>query len=101
VVSGHHAHLGGTAGRADFGEELDVGLVIVGPFVGKVIFVVDGFDGTDGLARTAVDTLIRVDVKHAIALVNAVDGTLVDTGAVFDIDTREGDDIGHEELLGG
>jgi hypothetical protein len=40
-----------------------------------------------------------MDVEHALALVDAVDGTLVDAGPVLEVDTRLGDDVGHQVLL--
>ena len=43
------ADLRGAAGRADLVEELDIGFVVVGPFLGEVVFVVDGLDGADRL----------------------------------------------------
>ncbi len=95
VVLVDHADLRRTAGRPEVVEELDVGLVVVGPLVGHVVFVVDRLDGADRLARTAVDALVGVDVEHPVALVDAVDGTFVDAGAVFDIDARKGDDVRH------
>ena len=95
MVTVDDADLGGTTGRSHLGEELDVGLVVVGPLVGNVVLVVDRLDGADGLARTAVDTLVGLDVEHAIALVDAVDGALVDAGAIFEIDAGLGDDVCH------
>ena len=44
----------------------------------KVGFVVDRLNGTDGLTGTAVDALVRVDVEHPVALVDAVDRALPD-----------------------
>ena len=46
-------------------------------------------------AGTAVDALLRVDVHAAIALVDAIDGALGDTGLVFDVHARTGDHISH------
>jgi len=84
-----------SAGRANLVEELHVGRVVLGPLLRYVIFVIDRLDRAYRLARTAVDTFVGVDVEHAVTLVNAVDGTFVDARSVFDIHTREGDDVGH------
>src|SRR5690606_11322891 len=46
-------------------------------------------------ARTAVDALVGMDVQHPIALVDAVDGALVDACAIFQIDAGLCDDVGH------
>ncbi len=93
------AGLGCASGRAEIVEELDVGLVEVFPLLGGVVFVEDRLDGTDRLTCTAVDALVGVDVEHPLALVNAVDGTFVDTRLVEQVDTRLGDDVGHDLLL--
>src|SRR5690606_13007838 len=95
VVPRDDADLRGAAGGSDLFEELDVGLVVVGPLLGQVIFVVDRLNGADRLAGTAVDALVGLDVEHAVALVDAVDGALVDAGAVLEVDAGLGDDVGH------
>src|SRR5215218_1705917 len=95
VVLRDHADLRGAAGRADVVEELDVRLVVVGPHLGEVVFVVDRLDRAHRFAGSAVDALVGVDVERAFTLVDAVDGAFVDAGAVFDVDARQGDDIGH------
>src|SRR5690606_39106979 len=41
-----------------------------------------------------------VDVERPLPLVDAVDGTLLDAGAVHDVDAGLGDDVGHDVLLG-
>src|SRR4051812_25863953 len=93
------ADLGGAPGRAEVVEELDVGLVVVLPLVGRVVLVEDRLNRADRLTRTAVDALVGVDVEHPRALVDAVDGALLDAGAVENIDARLGDDVGHAETL--
>ena len=65
VVLGDQAQLGGAAGRPEVVEELDVGLVVVGPLLGDVVLVVDGLDRADRLAGTAVDALVGVDVERS------------------------------------
>src|SRR5262249_55444864 len=89
------AGLGGAAGRAEVLEELDVGLVVALPLVGYVVLVEDRLDRADRLARTPVHALIRVDVQHALALVDAVHGAFLDARLVEQINARLGDDIGH------
>src|SRR5690606_38831312 len=99
VVPRDDADLRGAAGGSDLFEEFDVGLVVVGPLLGQVVFVVDRLDGADRLAGTAVDALVGVDVEHPVTLVDAVDGALVDTGAILQIDAGQGDDVGHSSIL--
>ena len=50
---------------------------------------------TLGLAGTAIDALIRLDVEHLLAFIDAVHGTDVDARLVFDVDARFGDDVRH------
>src|SRR5690606_17258234 len=59
-------------------EELVVGGDVVLPLLRHVVLVEDRLDRADRLARTAVDTLIRMDVQHAVALVDAVHRALLD-----------------------
>jgi hypothetical protein len=77
-------------------EELDIGLIVVRPLVGQIVFVVDGFNRADWLTSTAIDALIRLDVEHTIALIDAIDRTFVDTCAILEINTGLGDNIRHE-----
>jgi hypothetical protein len=95
VVARNFANLGSATRRANFVEELNVGLVVVGPLAWKVVFVVNGFYWANWLASATVDALIRVDVKHAVALVNAVDRALFDAGLVLHIYTRKCDYVSH------
>src|SRR4051794_20059780 len=93
-------HLGRATGRAEVVEELDVRLVVVLPLLRGVVLVEDRLDRAHRLAGAAVDALVGVDVEHPLALVDAVDGALVDTGPVLHVDARLGDDVGHRFLLG-
>src|SRR6185312_5480304 len=70
VILRDDAGLGRTPGGPEILEELDVRLVVVGP-------------------------LVWVDIEHPRALVDAVDGALVDAGAVLHVYARLGDDIRH------
>jgi hypothetical protein len=64
-------------------------------FRGYIVFVVNGLYRADWLTCTAVDTLVRLNVKHAITFIDAVHGTLFNAGPVLEIYTGKGDDIGH------
>ncbi|MPM27712.1 hypothetical protein SDC9_74225 [bioreactor metagenome] len=93
------AELGGAAGHPEAIEEVDVDVVVVLPLLGQVVLVEDGLDRADGLAGAAVHALLGVDVQHAVALVDAIDRTLVDAGTVLHVDTRLRNDVRHNELL--
>ena len=89
------AGLGGAARGAEVFEEVDVDLVIFLPLVRYVIFVVDRLDRADRLASAAVHALVGVDIKHALALVDAVNGAFLDTCSVKHINAGLRDDVGH------
>jgi hypothetical protein len=95
VVSRNGSYFGSTAWGTNLGEKVNVRLVVLAPLTRQVVFVVDRLYGTNWLASTAVNALIRVDVKHAVTLINAVDGTFVDAGFVLYIDARKGDYVSH------
>src|SRR5690606_2783042 len=98
VVLLDETHLRGAAGRAEVVEELDVGAVVVAPLRRHVVLVVDGLHGADGLARAAVDALVGVDVQRPLALVDAVDRTLLDARLVLDVHARLGDYVSHDRV---
>jgi hypothetical protein len=87
VISRNRSDFGRSTWGSDLGEKVNVGLVVLAPLTGKVVFVIDGLNGTNWLTCSAVHTLIRVDVKHAVTLVYTVDGTLINASFVFDVYT--------------
>ena len=99
MVAGNFAHLGRAARGTYFVEELNIRLVVVGPLARKVVLVVDRLDRADRLTGTAVHALVGVDVKHAVALVDAVNGALFDASFVFNIDAGKGDYVSHDSIL--
>jgi hypothetical protein len=95
VIAWNWADLGSASRGSNLGEKVNVGLVVLAPLTRKIVFVVDGLNGANRLTCTAVHTLIRVDVEHAVALVYTVDRALVYAGFVFDVHTRKGNYIRH------
>src|SRR5260370_2778167 len=95
VVPVDLADLGRPAGRSELIEELDVHLVEVLPLLRDIVLVVDGLYRANRLTRTTVDALVRVDVKLALALIDAVDRALFDARLVEQIHTGLRDDVGH------
>jgi hypothetical protein len=83
VVTGNWATFRRSAWTANFLEEINIGAVVIAPLFGKVVLVINRFDGADGFTSTTVDTLVGVDVQHAITLINAVDRAFVDACAVL------------------
>src|SRR4051812_43961653 len=105
-ISRHHSELGrparttqrSVAAGQPLGEEPRVVLEVDRPLWRQVVLVVDRLDWTDRFAGPAVDTLVRLDVERSGTLVDAVDRTLLDTGAVLHVDTRQRDHVGHGHL---
>jgi hypothetical protein len=88
VISRDWSNFGSPSWGSNLREKVNIGLVVLTPFTRKIVFVIDSLYWANWLTSTAVHTLIRVDVKHAVALVDAVNWALIDTCFVLDIDTR-------------
>jgi hypothetical protein len=99
MVLAGRADLAGTARRAKFIEEFSVVALESLPLTWDIVLVIDRLDRTYRLTRTTIDTLIGLDVEHPLALIYAIDRTLLDTGLVFDVDTWFCDDVCHEVLI--
>src|SRR3989338_3112196 len=76
-------------------EELLVQLGEVLPLVRDLVLGEDRLHRAHGLARAAVDALVRMDIEHGLALVDAVHGADLDAGLVLDVDARLGDHVRH------
>jgi hypothetical protein len=72
---------------ANLREKVNVGFVVLAPLARQVILVVDSLNRANRLAGPAVHALIRVDVKHAVALIDAVHRAFINAGFVFDVNT--------------
>ena len=95
MISRDWANFGSSPWRSNLREEVNVCLVVLTPLTRKIIFVIDSLYRANRLASTAVHTLIRVDVKHAVTLIDAVDWALIDTCLVFHIHTGKRDYVSH------
>lgn len=82
------AKFGGSARGSNFGEKLNIYGVIGLELIGKVILVKNGLNRANRLACTTINAFIGVDVKHPVALINAVDRALIDASLVLNVDTR-------------
>jgi adenine deaminase len=87
VVSSNGSYLCSSSGGANFVKEINVHLVVIAPLGRSVILVVDGFYWANWLTGTAINALVRVDVEHSIALVDAINRALINAGLVLHIDT--------------
>src|SRR5262245_11105600 len=79
-------------------EELLVQLDEVLPLIGRLVLSEDRLDRAHRLASAAVDALVRMDVEHRVAFVDAVHRTHLDAGLVLHVDARLGDDVRHQVL---
>jgi hypothetical protein len=95
VISSSWANLARSTRGTDFNKELGINLAKLFPLPRNIIFVVDSFYWANWLTGTAIHALIWLDVKHAIAFVNAIHGTFFDAGFIFYIDAWVCDHIGH------
>jgi hypothetical protein len=95
VIPSDGTDLGCSARRADFLEKVHVDGVVIAPLLWNIVLVIDGLYWADWLAGSAINTLIRVDVEHAVTLINAVNRALIDAGLVLNIDTRKGNYVSH------
>jgi hypothetical protein len=101
VVPRNWANFGRSAWGSNFRKEVNVSLVVLAPLARKIIFVVDRFYWANWLTGAAVHAFIRVNVKHAVALIYAVDRAFINARFVFDVHTRKGDYVSHSPSLAG
>ena len=60
-------------------KEFGVYRLVFIPLGRDIIFVIDGLNWADRLARATVDTFIRLDIEHTFALIDAINRTFFDT----------------------
>jgi hypothetical protein len=92
-------HVARASRRPDVFEELRVERLKDLALLRKFIVIVDRGVRAHSLAGTAVDALIRMDVEHPLALIDAVDRAFLDATAVLHINAVLCDHIGHRGLL--
>src|SRR4051794_25420193 len=85
----------GSTRRARTLEHFAIDLDVLLEVRGHVLFRKYRGDRTLRLAGTAVDALVRMDVELFRSLVNAIDWTYIDAGAVFRILAGFGYYVGH------
>ena len=89
------ANLACSSWRANLNEEAGIVLRVLLPWTWDVIFVINSFDRADRLASTTVNALIRLDIEHASAFVDAIYWALFNARLVLNIDTGFGNYVGH------
>src|SRR5690625_241750 len=95
MVFGDYSQFCCATRRSEVVEELDIGGVVLLPLIGNIVLVVDRFYWAHRFACATVNALIGVNVKRTLALVDAVNGTLLNTRAVFNVNTRLSNDVCH------
>src|SRR6202008_2911905 len=79
-------------------EELLVQLDEVLPLIGRLVLGEDRLHRAHRLTSPAVDALVRMDVEHRLAFIDAIHRTDLDTGLVLHVDARFSDDVRHQIL---
>jgi len=69
------------------------------PLLGDFVFHEDRIDRAFRLAQAAVDTLVRVDIKHIPRFMDAVYGADGNAGFIFHPNAGFGDHIRHSQFL--
>jgi hypothetical protein len=85
------------ARRPNLHEKFGVYLAELLPLRRNIIFIVDGFNWADGFAGATVNTLIGLDIQHSRTLIDAVNRAFFDARLIFNINTRFGNYVRHEE----
>jgi hypothetical protein len=97
VISIGLANFASAARRPNLNEKFGVDLAELLPLRRNIIFVVNGFNWANWFASAAVNALVRLDVKHARTLIDAINRAFFDAGLIFHINTRFGNYVRHEE----
>jgi hypothetical protein len=97
VISIGLANFAGTARGTNFNEEFSIDFAKLLPLRRNIIFIVDGLNRANRLACATVNALIRLDIKHSRTFIDAVNRAFFDTGLIFNINTRFGNYVRHEE----
>ena len=97
VISIGLANFAGTARGTDLNKELSIDFAKLLPLRRNIIFLINSFNWADWLASATVNTLIRLDIKHARTFVDAVHRAFFDARLILNIDTRFGNYVRHEE----
>lgn len=71
------------------------------PLAGDIRVGEDRLNRALGLAGSAIDALVRVDVVLILTLVNAVDGAHFDAARILCVDAGLNDDVGHGSCTSG
>jgi len=99
VIAWDWTNFGSATWGTNGAKEFNICFVIVGPLCWQIILVVNGFNWTNRLASTTVNTLIGVDVEHTVTLIDAVHRTFGNTGLVLDINTWQRNNVSQLLIL--
>jgi hypothetical protein len=91
------ANFASAARGTNLNEEFSIDLAKLLPLRRNIIFVINGFNRADWFASATVNALIRLDIKHARAFVDAINRAFFNAGFIFNINTRFGNYVSHEE----
>jgi len=97
VISIGLANFAGTARGTNLNKELSIYFAKLLPLRRHIIFIVDRFDWANWFASATVNALVWLDIKHSRTFIDAINRAFFDTGLVFNINTRFGNNVRHEE----
>jgi hypothetical protein len=95
VIPRNWSYLGGSSWRTNGFEKVNVGAVVISPLLWDIVFVVDRLNRANRFTSTAINALVRVDVKHAVALVDAIHWAFFDACLVFKVNAWKCNYISH------
>jgi hypothetical protein len=65
----------------------------------NIIFIINRLNWANWFTCSTIHTLIRLDIHHSIALIDAINWALFNTRFIHYIYTGKGDDVCHLKLL--
>jgi hypothetical protein len=89
------AKFGGASRGSNLNKKLSINFTVLLPLRWHIIFIINSFNWANWLTRTAINTLIGLDIEHAITLIDTVNWALFDARFVFNINTRLSNYVGH------
>jgi hypothetical protein len=95
VISRNRSNLGSSSWRSDGFKKVNIGTVVICPLLRDIIFVIDSLYWANRFASPAVNALIRVDVKHTVTLIDAINRALFDACLVFKVNAWKCNYISH------
>jgi hypothetical protein len=95
VVPRNWTNLRSPSRRTDGFKKVDIGAVVLSPLLRNIVLIVDSFNRANGLTGSTVNTLIRVDIEHAVAFIDAIHWAFFNAGLVLKVNAGQSDYVSH------